>query len=113
MEYKIDAKNKYLGRLASDIAIILQGKKKVNYNPRSEGWDSVVVTNIKDLKVSGKKMTQKIYERHTGYMGHLKTLTYAQVIAKKPGEALRRAVKGMLPKNFLQDRRLRKLIIKD
>jgi len=111
MKHVIDAKNKYLGRLATEIALILQGKKHTNYNPRILGSDKVVVRNIEHLKVSGKKRTEKVYYRHTGYMGHLKSLTYEQVIAKDPTKALRHAVRGMLPKNFLRDKRLNHLTI--
>ena len=111
MKHVIDAKNKYLGRLATEIALILQGKKKVGYNPRILGDDKVLVTNAGEIKVSGRKKTQKIYYHHTGYMGHLRSLTYEQVVAKDPTHALRHAVRGMLPKNFLRDKRLRRLTI--
>lgn len=110
MEHKIDATNKNLGRLASEIAVILQGKKSANYNPRLAGDDSVVVSNTDKIAVSGKKELQKIYFRHTGYMGHLKEEKLEEVIAKKgKREVLRRAVLRMLPKNRLQAKRIKKL----
>lgn len=112
MDYTIDAKNKNLGRLASEIAVILQGKKNPNYDPRLEGEDKVIVKNINEMTVTGKKETDKIYYRHTGYMGHLKEERMEEVIAKKgKREVLRRAVMRMLPKNRLQIKRIKKLII--
>lgn len=112
MDYKIDAKNQNMGRLASEIAGILQGKKDPNYEPRLAGKDRVIVENINDMTISGKKATDKIYFHHTGYMGHLKEETYDQVVAKKgKGEVLRRAVMRMLPKNKLQIIRIKNLII--
>lgn len=112
MEYRIDAKNKKLGRLASEIAAILQGKKSVYYDPRLAGGDQVIVENVEALAVSGKKMEEKRYYRHTGYMGHLKSKTLDQVFQKDPAKVLRRAVTRMLPKNFLKDKRIKRLIIK-
>ncbi|OGY64993.1 MAG: 50S ribosomal protein L13 [Candidatus Harrisonbacteria bacterium RIFCSPLOWO2_01_FULL_40_28] len=111
MEHIIDVKNKYLGRVATEIAEILQGKKHPVYDPKNEGTDRVVVKNVVGIKVSGRKTKQKIYYRHTGYMGHLKTLSYEQMKEKDSALALRHAVRGMLPKNFLRDRRMKRLII--
>ena len=112
MEYKIDATNKNLGRLASEVAVILQGKKSAKYEPRLEGEDKVIIQNINNMTISGKKENQKVYHRHTGYMGHLKTETYRQVVDKKgKKEVLRRAVMRMLPKNKLQIKRIKRLII--
>lgn len=111
MEHIIDAKNKTLGRLATEIAHLLQGKHTVKYEPRLVGTDKVIVKNIRELKVSGRKAEQKIYYRHTGYMGGMKEKTYKQAVERKPDFALRNAVKGMLPKNFLKDKRLTRLII--
>jgi len=112
MQYIIDATNKRLGRLASEIAVILQGKKNPNYNPRLPGDDKVVVKNVDKFTVTGKKEKQKVYFRHTGYMGHLKEETMRQVIEKKgKAEVLRRAVMRMLPKNKLQIIRIKRLVI--
>ncbi len=111
-EFTIDATNKNLGRLASEIAIILQGKKNPKYDPRLAGEDKVIVKNINKMTISGKKENQKIYYRHTGYMGHIKEETYKEVVDKKgKAEVLRRSVKQMLPKNKLQIKRIKKLII--
>lgn len=112
MEHLIDATNKKLGRLASEIALILQGKKKANYNPRLSGEDKVFVSNVKNLAFSGNKLEQKRYYRHTGYMGHLKSASLEELFAKNPERVLRLAVERMLPKNFLQAKRMKRLIIK-
>ena len=113
MDYKIDAKNKILGRVASEIATILQGKKSPAYNPRMIGGDRAIVSNYKEIKVSGKKTTDKIYYRHTGYVGHLKEKTFEQEFAKNPKWVFREAVKRMLPKNFLNQKRMKNLIFID
>jgi large subunit ribosomal protein L13 len=111
MEHIIDAKNQKMGRLATKIANLLQQKNEAKYNPRLEGDNKVIVKNIRDMELSGKKAEQKVYHHHTGYMGHLKTKTYKQMEAKDPTWALRHAVRGMLPKNLLQAKRLKRLII--
>jgi large subunit ribosomal protein L13 len=112
MIYTIDATEKKLGRLASEIAVILQGKKSAAYNPRLEADSQVVVKNIEKMEVTGKKMKQKKYFRHTTQIGHLKEQTLEALWQKKgPAEVLRRAVKGMLPKNKLLIKRMKRLII--
>ena len=112
MDYTIDASSKSLGRLATEVAVILQGKKNPDYEPRLAGKDKVIVKNVDKFTLSGKKIDQKVYHRHTGYMGHLKEEKIQQVIDKKgKGEVLRRAVKQMLPKNRLQNDRMKRLII--
>ena len=111
MKYTIDADNKRLGRLASEIAQILQGKKSVYYNPRLASSDEVEVINLNKLNVSAKKHVQTKYFRHTGYMGHLKSKTLEQMFAKSPEKVLRMAVARMLPKNFLRARLMKKLTI--
>ncbi len=112
MDYTIDAKNQNMGRLASEIATILQGKKNPGYEPRLAGEDRVIVKNIDGMTISGKKETDKVYYHHTGYMGGLKEETYEEVVAKKgKQEVLRRAVMRMLPKNRLQVPRMKRLII--
>jgi len=112
MEYIINASGKPLGRLASEIAVILQGKKSPKYEPRLEGEDRVIVKNINKIEVSRKKMKQKIYYRHTTQIGHLKKRTMQMVWDKKgPAEVLRRMIMGMLPKNRLRIKRIKRLII--
>ncbi len=110
-EHIIDAKGKTLGRLASEIAVILQGKKHVSYLPREAGSDRVIVKNAAKIVVTGKKMTQKIYYRHTGYMGHLRKNTLRELMEKDPTRALEYAVFNMLPKNFLRQKRMNRLKI--
>ncbi|MDD5098934.1 MAG: 50S ribosomal protein L13 [Candidatus Colwellbacteria bacterium] len=107
----IDAKNQKLGRLASKIATILQNKTSAAFNPRLKGENKVIVKNIESLEITGKKADQKVYYRHTGYMGHLREKTYAEAFASDPSWVLKHAVRGMLPKNRLQDKRMKQLII--
>ncbi|OGY59841.1 MAG: 50S ribosomal protein L13 [Candidatus Colwellbacteria bacterium RIFCSPLOWO2_01_FULL_48_10] len=111
MDHIIDAKNQTLGRLASKIAHLLQGKDSVKYEPREIGVNRVVVKNIEKIKVTGNKAVGKVYYRHTGYMGHLREKTYSQIFAESPEKVLQHAVRGMLPKNFIRDRRMRLLVI--
>ncbi len=111
MEHIIDAKDQKLGRLASKIAQILQGKLHADYEPRNPGQDRVVIKNVSQIVVTGRKADQKIYYRHTGYMGHLKERIYKEYFAKAPAEVLRLAVKRMLPQNFLKQKRMNRLII--
>lgn len=111
MEYFIDAKNKKLGRVASEIAVILQGKKSPKFEPRFAGSDKVVVKNINQISLSGKKTFQKIYYKHSGPLGHLKEKKYQDVFKKSPAWVLRHAVRLMLPKNRLQKTRMKRMII--
>lgn len=111
MEHIIDAKNQTLGRLASKIAQILQGKTHPDYEPRNPGRDRVIVKNVSQIVVTGRKATDKIYYRHTGYMGHLKERIYKEFFAKYPEKVLELAVKRMLPQNFLKQKRLNRLIM--
>ena|SRR3989344_9468994 len=111
MLYTINAKGKKLGRLASEVATILQGKKNPNYEPRLEGNDTVVITNIGKILVTGRKADQKVYYHHAGQLGHLKKKTYREAFEKSPEWVLRHAVRLMLPKNRLQSKRLQRLII--
>jgi large subunit ribosomal protein L13 len=113
MDYRIDAKQKRLGRLASEIALILQGKKSPAYAPHKIGDDRVIVENVADLTIGGAKETGKIYYRHTGYMGHLKEKTFEQMFAKDPKKVVREAVRRMLPKNFLNQKRLNNLLFSE
>lgn len=112
MDYIIDAKNQNMGRLATEIATILQGKKNPKYEPRLAGEDRAIVKNIDGMSISGKKESDKVYYHHSGYMGGIKEETYTEVVAKKgKQEVLRRAVMRMLPKNRLQAPRMKRLII--
>jgi large subunit ribosomal protein L13 len=107
----VDAKDQRLGRLATRIADSLRGKTKPEYTPHIDTGDFVVVVNAEKIAVTGKKMEDKIYYRHTGYPGGLKQRTLAEMMQKKPEEVLRLAVKGMMPKNRLARAQLRKLKI--
>ncbi|HEX68470.1 MAG TPA: 50S ribosomal protein L13 [bacterium] len=107
--YLIDAKGKILGRLASKIALILQGKHKPYYTPHLDVGDYVVVINAKDVKLTGKKEKEKKYYWHSGYVGGLKVRTAEELRAKKPEELIIHAVRGMLPKNSLGRKMLKKL----
>ena len=107
----VDAKDQRLGRLATRIADSLRGKTKPTYTPNIDTGDFVVVVNAEKIAVTGKKMDDKIYYRHTGYPGGLKQRTLSEMLAKKPEEVLRLAVKGMMPKNRLGRAQLRKLKI--
>jgi len=111
MEYQIDAKDKKLGRLSSEIALILQGKKSPKYNPKFLGDDKVVVKNASQMSFTGKKTGQKIYYKHTGPLGHLKEKKFADVFKKNPAWVIRHAVRLMLPKNRLNAKRLKNLTI--
>lgn len=109
----IDASSMPLGKLAVVIADKLMGKSKVTYTPHIDNGDYVVVTNAKKLVVTGDKMLQKKYYRHSGYPGGIKELRLEEVIEKDAGRAIREAVKGMMPKNKLAAERLKRLRIFD
>lgn len=107
----VDADGKNLGRLASEIAIVLRGKNKPQYTPHVDTGDFVVVVNAEKIAVTGNKLTGKVYYRHSGYPGGLKSRTLGQMLERRPTEVLRKAVKGMLPKNRLAAQQLGKLKI--
>ncbi len=113
MQYEFDAKNKKLGRLASEIALVLQGKKSPSYHPKDEGSDTVVVKNAAKLVLTGRKAQEKVYYRHAGALGHLKETKFEDKFAKDPAWVLRHAVRLMLPKNRLNIRRLKRLKIEE
>lgn len=107
--YIVDARGKTLGRLASQVAALLRGKHKPTYTPHVDSGDYVIVINAKDVRLTGKKMDQKIYYRHSRYPGGLKTRTAAQMLETKPERMVELAVWGMLPHNRLGRRQIRKL----
>lgn len=107
--YVVDAEGKTLGRLSSEIAHRLRGKHKPEYTPHVDTGDYIVVVNADKLRVTGRKATDKIYYRSTGYIGNLKSISYEKLQAHKPGEVLQIAVKGMLPKGPLGRAMLKKL----
>lgn len=107
--YLVDASGKVLGRLASEIATILRGKNKPTYSTFMDNGDYIVVINAEKVKLTGKKMTDKKYYRHSTYMGGLSECTAAELLAKKPTDMISFAVQGMLPKNPLGRAQLKKL----
>ena len=107
----VDAEGQTLGRLATEIATILRGKNKPQYTPHVDTGDFVVVVNAEKVVVTGRKAEQKVYRRHSGYPGGLKETSYERMMERRPTEILRRAVKGMMPKNRLARQQLRKLKI--
>lgn len=109
--YIVDARGKILGRMATKIANILYGKLKVDWAPNVDNGDYVTVINAVEVVVTGKKMEQKIYYRHSGYPGGIKSLTLREMLEKKPEQVIIHAVKGMLPKNKLGKSALKRLII--
>ncbi|HEU4847689.1 MAG TPA: 50S ribosomal protein L13 [Rubrobacteraceae bacterium] len=109
--YVVDAEGQTLGRLATEIATILRGKNKPQYTPHVDTGDFVVVVNAEKVVVTGRKAEQKVYRRHSGYPGGLKETSYERMMERRPTEILRRAVKGMMPKNRLARQQLRKLKI--
>ena len=107
----IDANGKVLGRLATEIAKILRGKNKAIFSPHVDTGDFVVVVNAEKVKLTGNKLKGKVYYHHSGYPGGIRAVTAETLLALKPEELLRRAVKGMLPKNRLGRRIVKKLKI--
>jgi large subunit ribosomal protein L13 len=109
--YVVDAEGKILGRLASEIAKRLRGKHKPIYTPHVDTGDFIIVVNAGKVRLTGQKLTDKIYYRHSGYPGGLKETSAGKMLQEKPGEVLRLAVRGMLPKNSLGRAMLKKLKI--
>lgn len=107
--YLVDAEGKVLGRLAAEVAKILRGKHKPLFTPHVDTGDFVIVVNADKVTLTGKKMKEKIYYRHTGYPGGIREMTAEKMMAKKPAEMFRIAVKGMLPKTSLGRRMIQKL----
>jgi len=99
--YLVDATDKRLGRLATEVAMILRGKKKPEFTPHMDTGDFVIIINAEKVAVTGKKRTQKVYRRHSGRPGGMKTETFAKLQQRLPERILEHAIKGMLPKNSL------------
>jgi len=109
--FLVNAEGKVLGRLATELAEILRGKKKPIYTPHVDTGDFVVVINASKISLTGKKMKDKIYYHHSGHPGGIKAISAEKLLAQKPTELIRKAVKGMLPKNSLGRQMLTKLKI--
>lgn len=109
--FVVDASDLTLGRLASEVATILRGKHKPIYTPFLDTGDNVIIVNADKIKVTGKKLEQKLYRKHSEYVGGFKETTLREMMNKKPEEVIRLAVKGMLPKNSLGKNMLKKLFV--
>ena len=107
--YLVDAKNKTLGRLSTEIAIRLRGKHKPIYTPHVDTGDFIVVINASKITVTGKKMEDKMYYKHTGYIGNMKSTNLATMMKKNPETVLMKSVRGMLPKTKLGNAMIKKL----
>ena len=107
--YLVDATNKTLGRLSTEIANRLRGKHKPIYTPHVDTGDYIVVVNASKIRVTGNKMTNKIYYKHTGYIGNMKSMNLETMLEKNPERVIMKSVKGMLPKNKLGNAMLKKL----
>ncbi len=105
----IDLSGKTLGRISTEIALHLMGKNKTTFSPNMDDGDFVVAINAKDIVVTGKKLADKKYQRHSGFPGGFREETLGELMAKDPRKVIEKSVKGMLPKNKLQDVRLRRL----
>jgi large subunit ribosomal protein L13 len=109
--YVVDAEGRTLGRLATQIAEVLRGKRKPEYTPHCDTGDFVVVVNAEKVAVTGNKREDKLYWRHTGYPGGIRSRSLGEMLERRPEEVLRKAVRGMLPRNRLARQQLRKLKI--
>ena len=109
--YVVDATNKTLGRLASEVAKVLRGKNKAIFTPSMDMGDYVIIINAKNVKVTGKKLDQKVYYHHSGWVGGLKSKTLREMMATKPETVVEMAVKGMLPKGPLGSQMYKKLFV--
>ncbi len=107
----VDAEDMVLGRLASQIALVLRGKNKPTFTPHVDTGDFVVVVNAEKIRLTGNKLDDKVYYRHSGYPGGIKSMTAREMLEKKPDQLVRKAVRGMMPKNRLGRQMLNKLKI--
>ena len=111
-KHTIDAEDKSLGILAVTVALLLRGKNKPDFAAYKDIGDFVLVENIKKIKFTGKKLKQKVYYHHSGYLGGLKQKPMAELFEQHPGEVLRKAVWGMMPKNRLRSEQIKRLTVK-
>ena len=109
--YVVDATNKTLGRLASEVAKVLRGKNKAIFTPFIDTGDYVIIVNAEKIKVTGKKLNEKVYYHHSDYVGGMKSVTLKEKLATKPEEVIELAVKGMLPKGPLGRQMYKKLYV--
>ena len=111
--YVVDAEGQTLGRLAAEVAKVLRGKNKPEFTPHIDTGDNVIVINAEKIKVTGKKLDQKVYYHHSDYVGGMKETTLREMMAKKPEQVIELAVKGMLPKGPLGRTMIKKLHVYD
>ena len=109
--YVVDATDKTLGRMAAEVAKVLRGKNKPIFTPSIDTGDYVIIINAEKIKVTGKKLDQKVYRHHSGWVGGLKEATLREMLAKKPESVIEMAVKGMLPKGPLGSEMYKKLFV--
>lgn len=109
--HTVDASGQVLGRLATQIVVLLRGKQKPDFAPYKDIGDFVVVKNVEKIKLTGRKKEQKKYYHHTGFLGGLKEVSLEKIFKRDPGEILKRAVYGMLPKNKLRAKQIKRLKI--
>lgn len=109
--YVIDAQDLVLGRMASDVAVVLKGKHKPTFTPHIDGGDYVIVVNAEKVALTGKKWSDKLYYRHSGYSGGLKVRTATEMLEKQPQKIVEKAIRGMLPKGKLGDDMYRRLYV--
>jgi large subunit ribosomal protein L13 len=107
----VDADGQTLGRLSTRVATLLRGKHKATFTPHLDTGDPVVIVNAAKIRVTGKKLTDKTYARHSGYPGGFRSETLGALLARRPAEVVRRAVRGMLPRNRLGEQMMRKLFV--
>ena len=109
--YVVDAQDLVLGRMASDVAVVLKGKHKPTFTPHIDGGDYVIVVNAEKVALTGKKWSDKLYYRHSGYCGGLKVRTATEMLEKQPQKIVEKAIRGMLPKGKLGDDMYRRLYV--
>lgn len=107
--HTIDVTGKVLGRVASEVALLLRGKNKATFTPRLDEGDAVIIKNVDKMKFTGKKLEDKVYKHHTGYTGHLRVIRMGEVYKKNPQKVFERAVYNMLPKNKLRREMMKRL----
>ena len=109
--YIVDATDLVLGRMATDVAVVLKGKHKPTFTPHIDGGDYVIIVNAEKVALTGNKWSKKMYYRHSGYAGGLKTRTATEMLAKQPQKIVEKAIRGMLPKGKLGDDMYRRLYV--
>ena len=107
--HTIDAANRPLGRLATEISVLLRGKNRADFAPHTDEGDIVIIKNVAKIRFTGKKFSEKVYHHHTGYLGNLKTVPLERIFKRNPAILLKKVVLGMLPKNRLKAKAIKRL----